>query len=122
MSPNAVFAAGTPGTVLRCEKNEWFPLKSTTVDLTSVILHAIWVSSNPNAFIIGPGGFTGIGQLPPGYYIEGFIRDACSQISQSQPDPAGINDARGCIVTPTACPDVITADSNGRYEAVGTSQ
>lgn len=116
ISPNAVFAAGTHGTVLRYQDEEWIELKSTTLEIEKLTLNAIWVSSNPNTFIIGPDGFIALDKnLYPHYYIEGFIRNACSPTSP----PAGIPYAKLCeiaIGVPGCISLVTMADGNGKYQ------
>ncbi len=113
ISPDAVYAVGDNGTVLLYKNKQWSEVKSATIDLTNIDIRAIWISPNPNAFIIGPGGFIAVSGL--GYPIHGCIRDACAPIIPPATDPKGIPYAKVCEVTPTGCNPITTADGNGSY-------
>jgi hypothetical protein len=104
VSPSVVFTVGDLGTVLVHKDNAWFEIESASADL-----YAIWISPNPNAFILGPNGFISISSTGL-YYIRGSIYNAYSPPSSLEGISANI-----CEVTGPTCTFKKQAGANGVY-------
>jgi photosystem II stability/assembly factor-like uncharacterized protein len=110
VSPSVVFTVGDHGTILLHKDNVWFEIESDSADL-----YAIWISPNPNAFILGPNGFISISGTGL-YYIKGSICNACSPLPSPQGIPAAI-----CEVAGPTCTFKRQADAYGQYTDTGFS-